>query len=693
MVDNSKKLKKELSLFGVYTLATGATLSSGFFLLPGLAATEAGSAVFLSYLIAVIPLMPGMLSKLELATAMPRAGGEYYFLDRSLGPFFGTISGLGTWCGLVLKTAFALVGIGAYLKYFFPDLPMTPLVTAVALFFGTLNLFGAHKSTKLQTVLVLALEVLLVLFFFKGVPSANLDHFTGMLDQGWYAIIATSGMVCVSFMGLTNAASVAEEVKDPERNLSLGILLAIATSIVVYGVGTFVLVGAVPPEKLAGSLTPVADAAAVMSGRTGAVIMTVAAILAFLSVGNAGIMSASRYPLAMSRDHLLPRWFRKLNSHQAPQSGIIVTTAVILLFVTVLDPTKIAKLASTFLLMLFALNCLAVIVMRESQIESYDPGYRSPWYPWMQLFGIVGPIALIIVMGWLPMLFAGGVIAVGSAWYFYYAKKRVRRGGAIYHLFARLGQQRFEGLDRELRSILKEKGLRAADPYDEIVARSDVIDGLEADSFDDLVRKASVSLSTHLPVESDQLFDRFMEGTRVGATPVSKGVALPHMRLAGLDKPLMVLGRSRAGVRIEIEVDFIEHIADDGIHAVIFLVSSEENAARHLRVLAQIAQQVDRDQFIEDWLDADNHQRLREILLRNERYLVIDLQPGEPHSAMIGQAVKELELPDETLIAMINRNGQVIFPRGDTTLKEGDRLTMVGAEKSIDHLRRAALPQ
>ena len=99
VLSESNRLNKELSLFSVYTLATGATLSSGFFLLPSLAAELAGPAVVLSYLLAVLPLLPGILSKIELATAMPRAGGEYYYLDRSLGPLVGTVAGLGTWLG------------------------------------------------------------------------------------------------------------------------------------------------------------------------------------------------------------------------------------------------------------------------------------------------------------------------------------------------------------------------------------------------------------------------------------------------------------------------------------------------------------------------------------------------------------------------------------------------------------------
>ncbi len=141
-------LKKELTLFNVYCIATGTTLSAGFFLLPGIAFNEAGPAVILSYLIAAIPLIPAMFSIVELATAMPRAGGAYYFLDRSMGPFVGTIGGLGTWLALVLKTAFALIGMGAYLAIFWPEVPIVSLAVILAVVFGIIKHIGAKKTSK-----------------------------------------------------------------------------------------------------------------------------------------------------------------------------------------------------------------------------------------------------------------------------------------------------------------------------------------------------------------------------------------------------------------------------------------------------------------------------------------------------------------------------------------------------------------
>lgn len=114
-----EKLRKELGLFDGIAISTGAMFSSGFFLLPGLAAAQTGPSVPLAYLVAGLFILPAMIAVAELATAMPRAGGAYYFLDRALGPLVGTVGGLGTWLALVLKSSFALVGMGAYLAIYF----------------------------------------------------------------------------------------------------------------------------------------------------------------------------------------------------------------------------------------------------------------------------------------------------------------------------------------------------------------------------------------------------------------------------------------------------------------------------------------------------------------------------------------------------------------------------------------------
>ena len=441
-------LKKELTLFNVYCIATGTTLSAGFFLLPGIAFNEAGPAVILSYLIAAIPLIPAMFSIVELATAMPRAGGAYYFLDRSMGPFVGTIGGLGTWLALVSKTAFALIGMGAYLGIFWPEVPIVTLAVILAVVFGIINLFGAKKTGTLQVLMVFTLLIILTAFISKGIPNIEFENFDGFFRKGSVSIFSTAGLVYISYVGITNIASVAEEVKNPERNLPLGVFLAIGTAILIYAVGTTIMVGVLPAKELASDLTPVASASYILFGEWGKIGLTAAAVIAFASVANAGILSASRYPLAMSRDHLIPAGFSRLTQRNTPVYGIAVTVGLIIFLVLYFDIASIAKLASAFQLLMFALICSAVIVMRESKIEAYDPGFSSPFYPWMQIFGVFAPLWLIAEMGIVPILFSLALFTVGTIWYVSYAREKVVRSGAIYHLFARLGEQRFEGLDR-----------------------------------------------------------------------------------------------------------------------------------------------------------------------------------------------------------------------------------------------------
>ena len=681
-------LKKELTLLNVYAIATGTTLSAGFFLLPGIAFNEAGPAVVLSYMIAAIPLIPAMFSMVELSTAMPRAGGAYYFLDRSMGPFVGTIGGLGTWLALVFKTAFALIGMGAYLSIFWPEVPIVMLAVILAVLFGIVNLFGAKKTGTFQVFMVFALLLILLAFIGKGIPEINSVHFEGFFDKGTVSIISTAGLVYISYVGVTNIASVAEEVQNPERNLPLGVFLAIGTAIIVYAVGTTIMVGVLPANELAQDLTPVASTAAIIFGEWGKIAVTVAAVIAFASVANAGILSASRYPLAMSRDHLIPSKFAKLTARNIPHYGIAVTVGLIILLILTLDIARIAKLASAFQLLMFAFICLAVVVMRESQIEAYDPGYRSPFYPWMQIFGVFSPLWLIAEMGALPILFSLGLVTLGTVWYFAYAQNRVVRSGAIYHLFARLGKQRFEGLDRELRGIMKEKGVREEDPFDEVVARAQVMEFTKEHQFGEITRQVAIEFERNLGVDAKELEQGFLKGSRIGATPISRGAALPHIRLPDLKLAEMVIVRVNELCFVEAP-DFSGKILLQGpIHAFFYLISPNENPGQHLRILAQIAGRIDDENFLKDWLDASDEQELKEILLRDERFLSLRIRNNTPSSVFIGRSLKDIRMPEDCLVAVIRRRGETIVPRGLTVLLEGDRLTIIGDAQGIEQLNK-----
>ena len=177
-----------------------------------------------------------MLCMAELSTAMPKAGGTYYFLDRALGPLFGTIGGLGSWVAVVFKSAFALVGMGAYLSLL--------LVSVLVVILAGFVIFGlAHTGVA------------------DGLnPNAETQPF---FTSGTVGFVATIGLVFVSYAGLTKVASVAEEVQSPDRNIPLGMILSLLTATAIYTLGLFVIIAILTIETLYGSLKTVADAGAV----------------------------------------------------------------------------------------------------------------------------------------------------------------------------------------------------------------------------------------------------------------------------------------------------------------------------------------------------------------------------------------------------------------------------------------------
>lgn len=697
-----KRLKKNLTFFDVYAISTGAMFSSGFFLLPGLAAAQSGPSVILAYLIAGVLILPAMFSMAELSTAMPRAGGAYYFLDRSLGPVVGTVGGLGTYLALTLKSAFALVGMGAYLAIFI-DVPLKPLAAGLTILFAGINVVGAKETTSLQRVLVAVLVGVLALFVVQGLfevadlglANTARNQLTPFMPFGAAGLFSTVGLVFVSYAGLTKVASVAEEVQNPDRNIPLGMICSLLTATFLYVVGVFIMVAVLDPDELRSDLTPVATASMAffdwLPEPGGLLLIVAAAIAAFASTGNAGLLSASRYPLAMARDRLIPSLFARLGKFDTPVLSILLTAGLMIVCILVLSEAGIAKLASAFQLFIFMLVNLAVIVMRESRIPSYVPGYRSPLYPWIQIFGIVVPAVLIGYMGWLALLFTAGVTACGLLWYFHYARGRTAREGAVYHWFERLGHRRSVGLDRELRGILKEKGLGADDPFDEVVTRAGVLDLEESVAYEEVVHRVSRLLARDVPKPAGAIEHAFLQGTQIGATPVTRGVALPHIRDRQIDEPVLVLVRARRGVPIRLGGEE-EAGGEQLLRALFFVASPEQDPGQHLRFLAQIARHVESDTFLERWLAARDEQELKEVVLRDEHTLSLTLRPEERTRELIGKRLLEIDFPEGCLVALVQREGRTLIPGGQTRLEAGDRLTVIGHPADIDTLRRSYRP-
>lgn len=436
-----KTLERRLGLTAVVSISIGAMLGSGLFVLPGLAASITGSGVWIAYIVAGICVLPAALSKAELATAMPTSGGSYVYLERTFGPLVGTIGGLGLWASLLLKSAFALVGMTWYLREVMA-IPETATALIVLAAISLLNILGVKKVGQAQVVMVAASLLGLLAIVFKAAPMVDPEFLAAPLEKGPDSFVTAVAVVYISYAGVTKVAAIAEEVTNPSRNLPLGILFSLGTITLLYGGTTLLLTGILDPtlSHLDGGLQndfhPIYSLADRIAGSDFAVGIAILGTLTMASMANAGLLAASRFPFAMSRDGLMPQALSSIHpTFMTPIACIILTASMMAVAIASLDLVSIAKLASSAMIIAYVGNIITVMVLREGRVRWYNPGFRSPWYPWTQIVGVIIGVVLLIMLGWAGLAAVAVMVIPGALLFFLYGRQQTSRVG----VFGRMG--------------------------------------------------------------------------------------------------------------------------------------------------------------------------------------------------------------------------------------------------------------
>ncbi|MFT4566755.1 MAG: APA family basic amino acid/polyamine antiporter [Saprospiraceae bacterium] len=431
-----KKLERSLSLWPVIAIGIGGMLGSGIFVLPGLAAAKTGPSVWLAYLLAGICVLPAALSKSELATAMPTSGGTYVYLERAFGPLIGTIAGIGLWLSLLLKSSFALVGFGAYLAVL-AAVPVRPVAITFLFLILFLNILGVKKVGNVQLLVVSISLIGLGILLIFGIPAIDPLNLRPMFTEGTLGLGSATAFVFVSYAGVTKVAAIAEEIKNPDKNLPIAMLVALCTVTFIYASVTFTLAGNIPLDQLVSNIKPIYTLAESLGGRVAGILAAILGVITLISMANSGVLAASRFPFAMSRDNILPPFLKKLHpKYLTPVTTIVITCAVMALVIIFLDVEKIAKLASAFKVIIFIAVNACVIVLRETAVQWYQPAYKSPFYPWIQIFGILSGIALLILLGGFAIVAALMIALLGSLVYASYGRYNAKRSG-VFKIYAR----------------------------------------------------------------------------------------------------------------------------------------------------------------------------------------------------------------------------------------------------------------
>jgi amino acid transporter/nucleotide-binding universal stress UspA family protein len=433
-------LRRELGFWDALTIGTGTMIGAGIFLLAGVALELTGPAAILSYLGAGVVCMITAASAAELATGMPTSGGDYYFVSRSLGPALGAISGIGIWLSLTFAIAFYLFGMGEYMSRF---LPLTPFWGAFlgGVLLTALNVIGARESGRTQVVVVFILFGILGVFSAWGAMRLEPGNLLPFFPLGAGPILPTTALVFVSFLGFVKIAAVAEEIREPEKNLPRALIGSVAVVTLLYVLILVVIGGLFPQERIVDVADPLVEAARILFGAPGAVLIVFAGLLATLSSANASILASSRINLAMARDRMIPNWLAAVHRRlMTPHRAILLTGGLALVFLLIDSLEELAKIASSLQLYSYAALNIGCVILRASAPAWYRPTFRTPGSPFLQILAAAACVAIIGVSGPFAQVAVVALILVSLAWYFVWGRSRVELRHGLTQLRVRMAE-------------------------------------------------------------------------------------------------------------------------------------------------------------------------------------------------------------------------------------------------------------
>jgi amino acid transporter len=529
-----------------------------------------------------------------------------------MGPAVGTTYGLITLLALALKSSFELIGMAAFTRLIV-DIDIRMIAVSLCVFFIIVNLLGIKGAGRIQIALVFCIFAALISYIIHGLPNVRVSHFEPFAPQGLKAMFATAGFVFVSFGGLLKVASVAEEVKDPGRVLPLAMLLSLLVVGAFYTMVIFVTVGVLNPAVLRLTLTPVSDGAATFMGSWGSVVLSIVAVLAFMSATNAGIMGASRYPLALSRDDLLPKFLGNINARFKTPHYAILVTGILMIMALFLKLNILVKAASSILILTYIFPSLAIIILRESHLANYQPRFHAPLYPWIQIIGVIGFAFLLYEIGRTALLITILLLISGLFVYWFYGRIRAEREYALLHLIERITAKELtnHALETELKEIIRERDDIIKDRFDRQIERAVVLDIDRAITAKEFFKLAADSMAEKVKVKPDTLLEMLLQREKESSTVIGPGLAIPHIIIEGKRTFSILLARCKEGVKFSKSAP--------KVHAIFVLVGTRDERNFHLRTLAAIAQIVQDPHFEKRWMRAKRKEALRDTVLLGKR--------------------------------------------------------------------------
>ena len=361
--------KRALGLWMCTALVVGNMVGSGVFLLPATLGAYGGISI-IGWLITTAGAMLLALMFSRLSRMVPKAGGPYAYTRRGLGDFAGFLVAWGYWISIWTSNAAIAVAFVSYLTVFWPALESSSaLAASVAIgsiwLLSWVNAAGVKSAGVVQLVTTILKLLPLIVIATLGLFYFNADHFRPFNVSGetnFSAITATVAFTLWAFLGLESATIPADDVVDPERTIPRATMLGTVIAAVVYIFGTVAVMGILPPEALAASAAPFADAAGQVWGGWAAYAVAGGAAISCFGALNGWILLQGQIPLAAANDGLFPAGFGRLSKRRTPAFGILASSVLVTVVIG-MNYTKSFVEQFNFIIMLATLHTLIPYVL------------------------------------------------------------------------------------------------------------------------------------------------------------------------------------------------------------------------------------------------------------------------------------------------------------------------------------------
>ncbi|AEO99745.1 amino acid permease [Heyndrickxia coagulans] len=407
-----KSLQKALGPFDLTMLGVGAVIGTGIFVLTGIVAAQAaGPAIILSFIFSGIACALTALCYAEFASMIPASGSAYTYSYATFGELFAWVLG---W-DLILEYGLACSVVASGWSAYFQDLvrgfgihlPQTlsgaynpakgsyiDLMAVVIVFFlSAVLLTGVKESSKINNVMVCIKIGVILLFLAVGIFYVKPANWTPFMPYGFSGIIKGAATAFLAYIGFDAVSSAAEEVRNPQRDMPIGIISSLAICIVLYVAVSAVLTGMIPYAKLNVG-DPVAFALRVVHQNWVAGFVSLGAILGITTVLFVMMYGQTRLFFAISRDGLLPKSISKLTEKtKTPTRSIILTWLMATVFSAVVPLNQLAELTNIGTLFAFIVVSISVIVLRKTRPD-IPRSFKTPFVP-------VIPVLAVIACGYL----------------------------------------------------------------------------------------------------------------------------------------------------------------------------------------------------------------------------------------------------------------------------------------------------